>query len=105
MQGPPYKQNSLESAGYVYDMWKTDNVFGQSAGFNIDAAKQSNSAEMTMGDGVAIPSQDKAAFDKPENLTGLSRRQFHERTTRQDVQELNYVYLGAFALALAFAFW
>lgn len=104
MQGSQYQQNSLESAGFVYDMWKTDNVFGQSAGFNINAAKQS-SPEMIMGDGVAIPSQNKPAFDKPENLTGLSNRKFALRSMQQDMQELNLVYLGAFALALAFAFW
>ena len=100
----PYQQNSLETAGYTYDMWKSNSVFGNSQGFNMTATNAPNAAEMQFGDGDAIPQKNKAAFDKPDNVVGLSDREFKHRTLKEDKSELNLVYLGLFAVVLAFAF-
>ncbi len=97
-----HQQNSLESSGYLYDPFTTDNIFGQQTAWNMPKAEQRN-AEMMTGNNNAIRKQSSAAFDKPDLLTGTSNRQFEEKTDLQSQAQVNYLYLAAFAALVAVA--
>jgi len=98
-------QNTLESSGYLYDPFKTDNIFGQPPGFNIigDTPKE---PAMMFGAGHAIPDHDHPADDRPDIKTGSSNRERPKAPTQREKQgEVNLLYLAAFGAVLAVALW
>jgi hypothetical protein len=94
--------HTLETSGYVYDMWKSDEPFGQARGFNIPAAESKDPA-MILGNGVAMPQHNAPGMDRPGNLLGTADRKVEHRTQSSKQQEVNYLYLGLFAAVLAVA--
>ena len=97
--------NTLETSGYLYDPFKTDNIFGQPQGFNLIGDEPKEPA-MMFGTGVAIPSHDNPVHDRPELLTGASDRVAAvNKGQAQKLQESNLIYLAAFAAVFAVALW
>ena len=97
-----YVPATLLNSGFVQDIWRNDEPFGQPPSFNMPMATQKDPA-MYMGNGVAIPARDAPGLDRKENLQGLSERTIHQKTLNEKKSELNYLYLAAFVAVLAVA--
>lgn len=94
---------TLEASGVLYDPFKTDDIFGSPAGFNI-VGDSTRDPAMMFGTGQAIPDRDRALNDRPDNKMGVSNRVAPTQPTKsQKMAEVNYVYLGLFAVVLAVA--
>ena len=76
--------NTLEGQGYIYDPFKTDNLFGTPAGFNITEAAP-RPPEMASS-GVAIPQYNTTQQHRPDLPEGTSNAQLQVAPSMPEMQ-------------------
>lgn len=96
-------ENTLETSGYLYDPFKTDNLFGTPQGFNIKGDDTTDAA-MMFGTQQAVPAMDNAVFDRREDKQAVSNRPLPREPTHREKQgDVNLLYLAGFAAVVAVA--